>query len=223
MVVPATHTDVSRLLLRWRAGDELALDALMPLVYQELRALAGSYLRRERPDHTLQPTALVHEAYFRLVGKDHPQWNGRGHFFTVAAQVMRRILIDHARTRGYAKRGGGAKRLTLDDESYIAHQRAANLLALDDALTALGELDASLLQLVELRFFAGLSIAETAEVLSTSISSVKREWRTARAWLQGELDGEEVSAAESSATETGAEEAGTEEAGTEEAGTEERL
>lgn len=185
---PTPGSPISGLLLEWRQGNPRALDELMPLVYDELRRLADRYLHRERSGHTLQATALVHEAYVRLVGKDHPRWKGRVHFFAVAAQVMRRILIDHARTRGYAKRGGGARQISLDEAPVLSRERASELVALDDSLTALGEVDASLKDVVVLRFYGGLSIEETAEALGVSISTVKREWRAARAWLYSELE-----------------------------------
>ena len=184
---PTPATPVTGLLLEWRRGNPRALDELMPLVYDELRRVADRYLHRERPGHTLQATALVHEAYVRLIGKDHPRWQGRVHFFAVAAQVMRRILIDHARTRGYAKRGGGARRVSIDEAPVLSRERAAELVELADCLTALGEMDSGLRDVVVLRFYGGLSIRETAEALGISISTVKREWRAARAWLYGEL------------------------------------
>jgi RNA polymerase sigma factor (TIGR02999 family) len=186
---PPAKSEISDLLDAWREGDVEALEGLMPLVYEELRRLAGSFLRKERRGHTLQPTALVHEAYCRLRGKSHPHWKGRVHFYSVAAQLMRRILIDHARSLHYAKRGGGALKVTLDEEILRTEQRTVEMLALDDALTALEAFDPELQRLVELRFFGGLSIEETAEVLGVSVSTVKREWRTARAWLHGELSG----------------------------------
>jgi RNA polymerase sigma factor (TIGR02999 family) len=176
------------MLLRWRSGDEQALNQLMPLVYDELHRLAGRYLRRERPGHTLQTTALVHEAYLRLVDQTHPNWQNRAHFFGVAAQLMRRILVDYARTQQAAKRGSGVIRLTLDDAGMKAKEREAELLALDDALADLAAIDARQSRLVELRYFAGLNIEETAEVLGLSPATVKREWSSARAWLYNQLN-----------------------------------
>jgi RNA polymerase sigma factor (TIGR02999 family) len=163
----------------------------MPLVYEELRRLAGRQIRRERPGHTLQPTALIHEAYLRLVGKDRPQWKSRLHFFAVAAQVMRRVLIDHARTRGYAKRGGGWTRLPLAELALPVEEKVVEAVQIVDALEALGTHDGRLKTLVELRYFGGLSNAEAAEVFGVSLSTVKRDWRLARAFLYGELHGGE--------------------------------
>lgn len=187
--LPATEptTEVSRLLAAWREGDAGALDRLMPLVYEELHRLAHAHLRRERDGHTLQTTALIHEAYLRLAGKERPRWQGRPHFFAVAAQLMRRILIDCARRRCYAKRGGGARPLPIEAAETLGVARARELVALDDALDALGAFDPDLVRVVELRFFAGLDIAETADVLGVSPSTVSREWRLARDWLYGEL------------------------------------
>jgi RNA polymerase sigma factor (TIGR02999 family) len=176
------------MLLRWRSGDEQALQELMPLVYNELHRLAGKYLRRERPGHTLQTTALVHEAYLKLVDQTHPNWQNRAHFFGVAAQLMRRILVDYARTQQAAKRGSGGIRLTLDDARVRAKEREAELLALDDALKDLAAIDAQQSRVVELRYFAGLNIEETAEVLGLSPATVKREWSSARAWLYNQLN-----------------------------------
>ncbi len=184
----STPSDVTRMLLRWRDGDEQALTQLMPLVYDELHRLAGKYLRRERPDHTLQTTALVHEAYLRLVEQTHTDWRNRAHFFGVAAQLIRRILVDYARSRHAARRGSGGIRLTLDDARLSAKEREAELLALDDALTDLAAIDARQSRVVELRYFAGLNIEETAEVLNLSPATVKREWSSARAWLYNQLN-----------------------------------
>ena len=181
--------DVTRLLLDWsQEGTRDSLDALTPLVYDELRKLAGSYLRRERPDHTLQSTALVHEAYMKLIDQKNVQWQNRAHFFGVAAQMIRRILVDHARGHQAAKRGAGAAQLSLDEALSIpGQQRDVNLVALDDALGELERLDPQQSRVIELRYFAGLSIEETAEVMSISSATVKREWSTARAWLFREL------------------------------------
>jgi len=180
--------EVTRLLVAWNAGDSSAVERLMPLVYAELREIAERQFRRERAGHTLQPTAVVHEAYFRLVDQTRVSWKNRGHFFAIAAQAMRRILIDHARAREAEKRGGREDRVTLDVG--IASPEPADdidLLALDQALVRLKELDEPQARIVELRFFGGLSIEETAEAMETSASSVKRDFRSARAWLFREL------------------------------------
>lgn len=185
---PPPEGEVTRLLLAWNAGDHSALERLMPLVYDELRRLAELHFRRERVGHTLQPTAVVHEAYFRLVDQTRVTWKNRGHFFAVASQAMRRILVDHARARAADKRGGGEKRVTLQNvEAPADPVEELDLLALDEALTRLKVLDGGQAQIVELRFFGGLSIEETAEALETSASSVKREFRSAKAWLYREL------------------------------------
>jgi RNA polymerase sigma factor (TIGR02999 family) len=181
-----TPTDVSQLLIDWSHGDREALSRLMPLVYDELRRLAGSYLRRERPDHTLQPTALVHEAFIKLVGQELSLQN-RAHFFGVAAQVMRCILVDHARGHETAKRGGGAQRFTLEEVMDTPLESQVDLLALDDALNDLARLDPQQARIVELRYFGGLTIEETAEVLGISPATVKREWRLARTWLHRQI------------------------------------
>jgi len=160
---------------------------LMPVVYRELRKLAGSYLRGERPDHTLQPTALIHEAYLRLVDQSFPQWRNRTHFYGVAAQLMRQILVEHARGQAAAKRGGGAQKLSLEDATIFSRERAADLVALDDALTALAAFDARKCRVIELRFFGGLSVEETAEALGISVATVGRELRLAQAWLHRQM------------------------------------
>lgn len=182
--------DVTRLLLDWsQEGNREALDALTPLVYDELRRLAGAYLRRERHDHTLQSTALVHEAYLKLIDQRSIRWQNRAHFFGVAAQMIRRILVDHARGHQAAKRGAGAAALSLDEALGVPGiQKDVNLVALDDALAQLEKLDPQQSRVIELRYFAGLSIEETAEVMSISPATVKREWSTARAWLFRELN-----------------------------------
>jgi len=192
-VYPASSERVSKLLLNWGQGDQGAREALIPLVYDELRRLARRYLRRERPDHTLQSAALVNEAYLRLIRQDQPQWQNRAHFFGVAAQLMRHILVDHARNRAAAKRGAGAPRLTLDPDVALPQTRDVDLVALDDALNQLAILDPQQSRLVELRFFGGLSIEETSVVLSVSPATVKREWATARVWLQREMRNKETS------------------------------
>jgi len=162
----------------------------MPLVYGELRRLAGHYLRKERSDHTLQSTALVHEAYLRLAGQSPPEWQNRAHFFGIAARIMRQILVEHARARDAAKRGGGACRLTLDAAVAISDRTDVDILELDRALTGLAELDPQQSRIVELRFFGGLTIEDTSEVLGISPATVKRDWVTARAWLYRAMTGE---------------------------------
>ena len=174
---------VTELLRAWGRGDLQARDALLPLVYRELRVRAAAYLRRERRDHTLQPTALVHEAYVRLVGQNRVTWQSRAHFFGIAAQMMRRILVDHARERQRAKRGGASVRVALDDDLAVLNPPDAEVLALDLALIELTRLDARQGQIVELRYFGGLSEHEVAAILSLSRATVTREWQTARAWL----------------------------------------
>ena len=184
---PASSGQVSRLLADWGRGNQEAREALMPVVYDELRRLARRHLWHERPDHTLQSAALVNEAYLRLVRQEPPQWQNRAHFFGVAAQMMRHILVDHARSRLAAKRGGGAPRLSLDADIAFHHESDVDLIALDAALEKLAALDSEQSRLIELRFFGGLSIEETAVVMGTSPATVKREWATARAWLRREM------------------------------------
>jgi len=181
--------DVTRLLLSWSQGNQAALDELMPLVYDELRRLASAYLRRERSNHTLQSTALVHEAFMRLVNQQEVQWRNRAHFFAIAAQMIRRILVDYARAQNTEKRGSGSVKLELDEAMAAPLESGfdLDLLALNDALNQLSHLDARQSRIVELRFFAGLSIEETAEVMKLSPASIKREWKTARAWLFREM------------------------------------
>ncbi len=178
---------VTQLLGRWTGGDRAALEALMPMVYDELRRLARSYLGRERPDHTLQSTALVHEAYLRLIEQKNVTWQNRAHFFGIAAQMMRRILVDHARNRQAVKRGSGASKLTLDEGLADTNQREVDLVALDQALHTLSRIDPQQSQIVELRFFGGLSIEDTSEVLKISPATVKRNWAMAKAWLYREM------------------------------------
>ena len=180
--------EVSGLLRAWGDGDRGALDRLTPIVYDELRRLASHYMRGERPGHSLQATALVNEAYVRLVDYKGMQWQNRAHFFAVSAQLMRRILVDHAR-RHNMKRGGGVQHVSLDETAIVGGDRAADLVALDDALDALARLDSRKVQVVELRFFGGLSVEETAEVLKVSSVTVKRDWSTAKLWLYRELAG----------------------------------
>lgn len=179
---------VTELLVRWRRGDRTALDSLLPLVYGELQRIANCYLREERPDHTLQSTALVHEAYLRLAQQDFPQWQNRAHFFAVAAQLMRQILVDHARGHRASKRGGHVYKLALDEAQEEPQALDVDIVALDDALKSLAEMDPQQSRVVELKFFGGLSIDDTAEVLGISASTVKRDWITAKAWLFRELD-----------------------------------
>lgn len=181
---------VTELLIRWRGGDREALDALMPLVYEELRQVARAYLQAERPEHTLQSTALVHEAYVRLVGQALPQWQNRAHFFAVAAQIMRQILVDYARSHRAAKRGRGVCRLTLEDAIGLPGQQNLDVVALDDALKILATMDPQQSRIVELRFFAGLTVEDTSEALGISPATVKRSWTSARAWLHREMTGE---------------------------------
>ena len=178
---------VTQLLLDWSNGDQEALDQLVPLVHQELHRLAKLYMRRESPGHTLQTSALVNEAYVRLIDQKNAHWKNRAHFFGVAAQLMRRILIDYARSHQYAKRGGGARKLSLDEVALVSDPRAAELIALDDALTSLASFDQRKSQIVDLRFFGGLSIEEAAEVMGISPRTVEYEWRKAKAWLHREI------------------------------------
>ncbi|HZH91056.1 MAG TPA: sigma-70 family RNA polymerase sigma factor [Pyrinomonadaceae bacterium] len=186
-VITPSPQDVTRLLIQLTDGNKNVLDDLLPLVYGELRSLAANYLRRERSAHTLQPTALVHEAYLRLVDQNQVKWQNRAHFFGVAAQMMRRILVDHARGHNAGKRGGEVHKLSLDENMDVTDERATDLIALDDALTALAALDEQKGRIVELRFFGGLSVEETAEVLGVSAPTVKRQWRMAKAWLYGQV------------------------------------
>jgi RNA polymerase sigma factor (TIGR02999 family) len=179
--------EITQLLAEVGRGDDAAAGALFEKVYGELRALAKSYLRRERPDHTLQPTALVHEAYLRLVGDENAGWENRLHFFNVAAQVMRNILVDHARKHRAEKRGAGGPKLSLDEAVGYFTERDINLVALDDALKTLEVLDARQARVVELRFFGGLKAGEVAALLQISEATVNREWQTAKLWLRSQL------------------------------------
>jgi RNA polymerase sigma factor (TIGR02999 family) len=179
--------DVTQLLENWSNGDREALERLMPLVYGELHRLAQRYLRRERSDHTLQSTALVHEAYLKMVDQKNVRWQNRAHFFGVAAQSIRHILVDHARSHLAAKRGAGAAKLSLDEAIGVPEKKEVDLLALDQALEGLAALDPQQGRIVELRFFGGLSIEETAEVLHISSATVKRDWVMAKAWLYQSL------------------------------------
>jgi RNA polymerase sigma-70 factor (ECF subfamily) len=178
--------EVSQLLLAWSGGDQGALDRLTPIVYQELHRLARWHMRRERPGHSLQATALVNEAYMRLVDYKRMAWQNRAHFFAVSAQLMRRILVEHARKHNL-KRGGGVQHIAFDEAAVVGEGRDADLVALDDALKTLADIDPRKAQVVELRFFGGLSVEETAEVLKVSPVTVMRDWNTAKAWLYREL------------------------------------
>ena len=187
MISPLPREMVTRILLDDSTGDREAAQRLMPVVYDELRGIARQYLQRERRDHTLQATALVHEAYLRLVDQAETTWHDRARFFAVAAGIMRRILVDHARSHRAAKRGGGREKIQLDEELAPSPERDVDLVALDDALKDLGRFDSRQSQIVELRFFGGLTVEEVAEVLEISPRTVKREWRLARAWLRREI------------------------------------
>jgi RNA polymerase sigma factor (TIGR02999 family) len=181
--------EITALLVRWQRGDANALEALIPLVYQDLRRVAQRYLAHERPGHTLQSTALVNEVYLRLVPAQHAEWRNRTHFFALAAKIMRQILVDHARGRLSEKRGGDAIRLSLEAAEEVALPSTVDVLALDDALNKLEQMDEQQCRVVELKFFAGLSNADAATALNTSVSTVKRDWTTARAWLLREMAG----------------------------------
>ncbi len=189
-MLPAASNQVTQLLARWSDGDRTAREALIPLVYDELRRIARSALSRQRPDHTLESTALVHEAYMRLVGRTSVHFESRTHFFAGASHLMRRILVDHARKHNAAKRGGANVTLVLDDSVDVPDKREIDLSALDEALTALAKLDERQASIVEMRFFGGLSIDETSQALAISPATVKREWMTARSWLYDALTNE---------------------------------
>lgn len=181
-------SEITQMLIELTDGNQEVVDRILPYIYDELRRLAGSYLRKERADHTLQPTALVHEAYMKLIDQRQVKWQNRAHFFGIAAQVMRRILMDHARKHLANKRGGDAEVLPLEDEVLVvSHDRSAELLALDEALERLAAMDEAKARIVELRYFGGLSIEETAEVMGVSVPTVNRHWRMAKAWLFSEL------------------------------------
>lgn len=184
--------EISQLLLAWSDGDQSALEQLAPLVHEELRRLAHHYMRGERRDHTLQTTALVNEAYIRLIDWKNARWQNRAHFFAVSAQLMRRILVDFARDKQYLKRGGGALRVSLGEAVDFADCRSADLVSLDEALSALAEVDRRKSQVVEMRFFGGLSVKEVAEVLKVSEETVMRDWRLAKVWLLRELGRDET-------------------------------
>ncbi len=179
--------EITRLLVAWGDGDQAALDELTPLVHEELHRLAHHYMGGERTGHTLQTTALVNEAYIRLIDWKNVRWQSRAHFFAVSAQLMRRILVDFARARGYQKRGGGMLAVSLDEAAFVSEDKGADLVALDEALVTLATLDPRQSKVVELRFFGGLSNEETAEVLQVSSGTVRRDWSLARAWLHREL------------------------------------
>ena len=179
--------EITQLLAEWSDGNQTALDKLYPLVYDELHKMARRYMGRERRGHTLQTTALINEAYVRLVDQKNVHWQNRSHFFAISAQIMRRILIDHARREHYAKRGGGAQKISLDEVAIVAVERASSLILLDEALTRLGEIDPRRSQVVELRYFGGLNNEEIAGVLKISENTVTRDWNMARAWLYQEL------------------------------------
>ena len=184
MMATVSSDNLTSLLVEWQAGDKTALDRLTPLVYDELRRIAHRYVRRERDGHTLETTALVNEAYVRLAGSKNIAWESRSHFFAATAQVMRHVLIDHARRRLYAKRGGDARHVALDDAvSEMTEQRADELIVLDEALAELAKFDTRKARVVEMRYFGGLSLEETAEALSISLMTVRRDWRAAKAWL----------------------------------------
>jgi RNA polymerase sigma factor (TIGR02999 family) len=184
----ASKENVTQILQAWSSGNQKAFDELFSIVYKELHRIAAAYMRRERPTHTLQPTALINEAYLKLVDKPTMNWRNRAHFYAVAAKIMRRILIDHAREHAAQKRGGGNEKLALEEGLVHEEERDVDLVKLDEALSAFEKIDPEKSRIIELRFFGGLSIEETAEVLSISASTVKRDWRTARAWLRRSLD-----------------------------------
>jgi RNA polymerase sigma-70 factor (ECF subfamily) len=189
-----SHTsshELTQMLIQLSEGKSQVVDDILPLIYDELRSLASNYLRRERSDHTLQPTALVHEAYLKLIDQTQVKWQNRAHFFGIAANIMRRILVDHARKHTADKRGGAAEKLPLEEEILIVSEgKSAELLALDEALKNLAKIDEQKSKIVELRYFGGLSVEETAEVLGVSEITVKRHWRMAKAWLYGQLANE---------------------------------
>lgn len=179
----SSPTQITELLVNWANGDQSALDTLMPVVYAELHRLAHHYMKRERPGHTIQTSALVNEAYLKLIDQRKTRWQNRTQFFAISAQLMRRILVDHARSHGYVKRGGGARKVSLGEVADLSQIGANDVVTLDEGLALLAEIDPRQSQIVELRFFAGLTIKETAEVMDLSPATIKTEWRTARAWL----------------------------------------
>ena len=179
--------NVTEMLRDWRNGDQEALEKLIPVVYDELRRQAANYLRRERPGHTLQTTALIHEAYLRLINQQNIEWQNRAHFYAIAARLMREILVDHARKRQASKRGGSDIKVPLEEAMVVSPERSVDLVALDEALTRLAAIDAQQSRIVELRYFSGLSVEETAEVMAVSSRTVKRDWNVAKAWLRHQL------------------------------------
>ena len=187
-----TPNEVTQLLRAWREGDQTAQEKLLPLVYDELRRMAGYYLRGERPGHTLQTGALVHEAYLLLAGQDQIDWQNRAHFFGMAAQAMRHVLVDYARARNYQKRGGKLQHIALSDAGELAHERAAEMVALDEALQSLAKFDQRKSHIIELRYFGGLTVEETAEVLGISSATVVRDWTAAKVWLLHEMSEQEA-------------------------------
>ena len=189
MIGPVTHAthEVTKLLKAWSDGDQSALDKLMPLVYEELHRLAHQHMRREKPGHMLQTSALLNEAYVRLVDQSRVHWENRGHFFGIAARLMRQILVDEALRRSFAKRGGGMIQIPLDEAAIVTQQQSVNVVALDDAMKSLEKIDERKSRIVELRFFGGMSIEETAEVLKVSPGTVMRDWTFTRAWLRKEM------------------------------------
>ena len=187
---PSPPNDVTELLVAWSDGDQAARDQLMGVVYDELHRLAHHYMKRESPGHTLQTSALVNEAFVRLVNQRDVQWRNRAHFYGIAAQMMRRILVDYARSRNYAKRGGGAAQISLDEALIVSDERSAEVVNVHEALERLAEFDARKGQIVELRFFCGLSVDETADVLGVSPGTVMRDWTLAKAWLRREISAE---------------------------------
>jgi len=189
---PQQH-EITQLLAEWSDGNQSALDELYPLVYEELHRLARRYMSRERKGHTLQTTALINEAYVRLVDQRNVHWANRSHFFAISAQIMRRILIDHARRHAYAKRGGGAQQVSLEAVAIVANEKSAEILRLDEALTTLAKMDPRRCHVVELRYFGGLSNEEIAGVLNVSENTVTRDWNLARAWLHQQLTGSAAS------------------------------
>lgn len=185
--MPSASKNVTQLLLDWRQGDQAALNQLMPVVYGELRRLGASWLRREKPGHTLQPTALIHEAYLRLIDQDNPEWESRTHFFGIASRLMRQILVEHARRRATAKRGGPEQKVSLDEVVVYSPERASQLVALDEALSRLASIDERKCRIVEMRHFGGLTTEEIAQEVGISVATVGREVRIAEAWLNREM------------------------------------
>ena len=179
--------EITEMLLAWNAGDELALERLVPIIYAELRRLAHHFMNQERGGHLLQTTALVNEAYLKLIDSSRVEWQNRAHFFAVSAQLMRRVLIDFARSRNFQKRGGGGRQVSLAEAILVPHEKGRDLIALDEALKALAAIDKRKSEVVELRFFGGLSVEETAEALKVSPDTVMRDWRLAKSWLLREL------------------------------------